>query len=203
MRHLLLNDIAEMNSRYRATFINSLSGFKSLNLVGTVSESGVNNLAPFNSIVHIGANPPCLGMIARPATEEHQTLANIKANKQYTLNAVNESIFEQAHQCSAKYTADQSEFTETGLPLFYSEKLKAPYVASSNIKIGLELIEIIPIHFNQTSLIIGKIIEIILPESIIEEDGFVNIAKAGSITCNGLDSYYKVSPLKRIPYAKP
>jgi hypothetical protein len=51
--------------------------------------------------------------------------------------------------------------------------------------------------------VIGKIIEIILPESIISKDGFVAIASAGSITCNGLDSYYSVKELKRIPYAKP
>jgi flavin reductase (DIM6/NTAB) family NADH-FMN oxidoreductase RutF len=110
---------------------------------------------------------------------------------------------EQAHQCSAKYDANTSEFEQTGLEVFLSEKNIAPYVLSSAIKIGLELVEIIPIPLNQTSLVIGKIIEIILPESIISEDGFVAIASAGSITCNGLDSYYSVKALKRIPYAKP
>lgn len=203
MRHLLLSDIEQMSSRYRASFINSLSGFKSLNLVGSISKDGQYNLAPFNSIVHIGSNPPYLGMIARPATESHQTLSNIIASGYYTLNSVSESIMEQAHQCSAKYDANTSEFEQTRLEVFLSEKNIAPYVLASAIKIGLELVEIMPIKLNQTSLVIGKIIEIILPESVISEDGFVDIASAGSITCNGLDSYYSVKALKRIPYAKP
>ena len=66
MRHLLLSDIEQMSSRYRASFINSISGFKSLNLVGTIAKDGQNNLAPFNTIVHICSNPPYLGMLARP-----------------------------------------------------------------------------------------------------------------------------------------
>ena len=71
------NDIESMQKRFRATFINSISGYKSLNLVGTRSLSGISNLAPFNSIIHIGSNPPYIGLIVRPQTEEHQTLKNI------------------------------------------------------------------------------------------------------------------------------
>ncbi len=43
---------------YRANFINSLTGFKSVNLIGSVNEMGQTNLSIFSSIVHIGSNPP-------------------------------------------------------------------------------------------------------------------------------------------------
>jgi flavin reductase (DIM6/NTAB) family NADH-FMN oxidoreductase RutF len=97
------SNIESMQKRFRATFINSISGYKSLNLVGTRSVKGVSNLAPFNSIIHIGSNPPLIGMIVRPQTEEHQTLQNIKDTFYYTLNHVQESFVEKAHQSSAKY----------------------------------------------------------------------------------------------------
>ena len=47
-----------MEDRKRIALINSLSGFKSLNLIGTINNQGQTNLAIFNSVVHIGANPP-------------------------------------------------------------------------------------------------------------------------------------------------
>lgn len=191
-----------MQKRFRATFFNSLSGFKSLNLVGTKGVNGVSNVAPFNSIIHIGANPPYIGMIARPETDEHQTLKNIRETKAYTLNHVNASIVRQAHQCSAKFDAHTSEFTATNLTEFYSDSLLAPYVLESNIKLGLHLESIIPIPLNNTSLVIGKVVEVILNENYVDKDGYVMLDDAGTITCAGLDSYFKVEHIERIAYAE-
>jgi hypothetical protein len=61
----------------------------------------------------------------------------------------------------------------------------------------------IDIEINGTSFIIGKIIDIIVPNEIIENDGFINIDKAGTITATGLDAYYTTSKIKRLSYAKP
>ncbi|MFN6039875.1 MAG: flavin oxidoreductase, partial [Bacteroidota bacterium] len=72
-----LQDILSFEQRYRATFINSIGGFKSVALIGTKNSSGQTNLAIFNSLVHIGANPPLLGFIVRPDSVERHTLENI------------------------------------------------------------------------------------------------------------------------------
>lgn len=195
-------DFDEMQKRFRATFFNSLSGFKSLNLVGTKGVNGVSNVAPFNSIIHIGANPPYIGMIARPETDEHQTLKNIRETKFYTLNHVNASIVKQAHQCSAKFDSQTSEFTATNLNEFYSDSHSAPYVLESNIKLGMQLESIIPIPLNNTSLVIGKVVEVILNENYVDVDGYVRLDDAGTITCAGLDSYFNVEHIERIAYAE-
>lgn len=195
-------DFDVMQKRFRATFFNSLSGFKSLNLVGTKGVNGVSNVAPFNSIIHIGANPPYIGMIARPETDEHQTLKNIRETKFYTLNHVNASIVKQAHQCSAKFDSQTSEFTATNLNEFYSDSHSAPYVLESNIKLGMQLESIIPIPINNTSLVIGKVVEVILNENYVDVDGYVRLDDAGTITCAGLDSYFNVEHIERIAYAE-
>lgn len=195
-------DFDEMQKRFRATFFNSLSGFKSLNLVGTKGVNGVSNVAPFNSIIHIGANPPYIGMIARPETDEHQTLKNIRETKFYTLNHVNASIVKQAHQCSAKFDSQTSEFTATNLNEFYSDSHSAPYVLESNIKIGLQLESIIPIPLNNTSLVIGRVVEVIMKDNYVEADGYVKLDDADTITCAGLDSYFNVEHIERIAYAE-
>lgn len=201
MKTLIKKDFDEMQKRNRATFFNSLSGFKSLNLVSTKGKNGVSNLAPFNSIIHIGANPTMIGMIARPETEEHQTLKNIRETGVYTLNHVNKTILNQAHLCSAKFDEETSEYTKTGLTEYYSENIESPYVKESNVKIGLELESIIPIPINGTYLVIGRVVEVIIDEKNIEHDGYVKLDQAGTITCAGLDSYFDVQHISRLPYA--
>lgn len=195
-------DIDSMQSRFRATMINSISGYKSIILVGTRSEEGISNLAPFNSVTHIGSNPPLIGMIARPQTEEHQTLKNIKETGYYTLNQVHESILNQAHQCSAKYDANTSEFDAVGFNEQYSESSTVPYVEESLLKMTLKLVDIIPIPLNGTSLVIGEIVEILIGDCKIEEDGYVHVEELGIVASLGLDGYLNVSPITRIPYAK-
>ncbi len=195
-------DIESMQKRFRANFINSISGYKSLNLVGTRSVSGISNLAPFNSIIHIGSNPPYIGMIARPQTEEHQTLQNIKDTTYYTLNHVHAGIVEKAHQCSAKYDANTSEFNEVGLTEMSSEISAAPYVEESRLKMHLKLVDIIEIPLNGTSLVIGEILEILIGDCKIEEDGHVHTEELESLASLGLDTYMNVTELARFPYAK-
>lgn len=196
-------DLMSLDKNKRVHLINSLGGFKSVALVGTSDNEGNNNLAIFSSIFHIGANPPLIGLIFRPSPPERDTYNNIIKTSYFTLNHVNESIFKQAHQTSARYDEGDSEFEKTGLTPDYKDHFFAPYVAESKIQLGIEFKEKVPISVNNTTLIIGEIIQIYIPEDSLNEDGFVDIEKANSITCSGLDSYHKTVQLDRLSYAKP
>ncbi|MDX2173433.1 MAG: flavin reductase [Bacteroidota bacterium] len=198
-----LEAIHLMEQRHRATFINSLGGFKSVCLIGTKSKGNQTNLAIFNSIVHIGANPPLVGFVIRPDSVERHTLNNILETGTYTINHINKKIYKQAHQTSARYSQEISEFTATGLTEEYKDDFLAPYVLQSNVKIGLELKEKIDFKINGTVFIIGEIKHIYLPEICLEQDGHVNLENAGTITCSGLDSYHFTTKLARLSYAKP
>ena len=72
--------IAQMPSRKRAALVNSLSGFKSANLVGTVDQYGRSNLAIMSSVVHLGSHPPLLALVVRPGGEDRHTLSNLIHN---------------------------------------------------------------------------------------------------------------------------
>ena len=157
MTHISSTQIADMEQRYRAAFINSLGGFKSVVLVGTVDGQGATNLAIFNSLFHIGANPPLCGLIFRPDTVERHTLSNIESTGVYTINHLNEGIYKKAHQTSARYPKDQSEFEATGLIPLFSETFQAPFVAESQVRLAVELREKIPLGINGTILMIGQI----------------------------------------------
>jgi flavin reductase (DIM6/NTAB) family NADH-FMN oxidoreductase RutF len=133
--------IKELDERFRVLFINSLSGFKSANLVGTQDKQGQTNLTIVSSVFHLGANPPLVGMIMRPHSVRRDTLENILETGYYTLNHVNSDIFQQAHQTSASYDADVSEFQEVGLTPELKKDIPAPFVQESRLKIAVKLVE--------------------------------------------------------------
>ena len=189
---------------YRANFINSLTGFKSASLIGTINAQGVPNLGMFSSIVHIGSDPALIGYINRPLAAAPHTLANIKANGFYTVNHIHSSFLAQAHQTSAKYPDEVNEFTEVGLTEEYIEGVKVPFVKESPIKYLLSLREIVPIALNTTFLVIGQL-EQVLMDPLLQptSDGFLHLDQAGSICSNGLDAYYNTELIDRYDYAKP
>ena len=189
---------------YRANFINSLTGFKSASLIGTINAQGVPNLGLFSSMVHIGSDPALIGYINRPLAAAPHTLANIKAGGFYTVNHIQASFLSQAHQTSAKYPDEVNEFTEVGLTEEYLDGIYVPFVKESPIKYLLSLKEIVPITLNATFLVIGQLEQVLMDPSFQPTtDGFLHLDQAGSICSNGLDAYYHTTLIDRYAYAKP
>lgn len=198
------NDILAMDVLYRRTFMNTLSGFKPAFLIGTTNGQGTHNLGTFNSIVHIGANPPHIGFIMRPLTVPRHTYSNIANTGHYTLNLITAGFVDKAHQCSAKYAQDESEFEATGLRPCFSESFPAPYVKEAPVKIGLRFAEKHHIASNDVWLIVGEVLEVIIEQDdIIQADGFLALHEAGGVSALGLDAYYEPKPLQRYAYARP
>ncbi len=191
---------------YRANFINSLTGFKSASLIGTINAQDIPNLGMFSSMVHIGSDPALIGYINRPvaAAPHPHTLANIKSNGFYTVNHIHPSFVDKAHQTSAKYPDEVNEFKEVGLTEEYLEGINVPFVKESSIKYLLSLKEIVPITLNATFLVIGQLEQVLIDPSLQPTaDGFLELDQIGSICSNGLDAYYNTSLIDRYAYAKP
>jgi flavin reductase (DIM6/NTAB) family NADH-FMN oxidoreductase RutF len=197
------SEIQSWERFYRANFINSLTGFKSVSLLGTNNQFGQTNLGVFSSIVHLGSDPALVGYINRPRKAAPHTLANIESTGFYTINHIMSSFLEKAHQTSAKYPDGVSEFEEVGLTPQYTDDFPAPFVGESNVRYALTLQEIVPIKINDTFLVIGKIHSIHLQNGLLMPDGFIDLHKAETICSNGIDSYYSIQPLGRMNYAKP
>ncbi|MBK7148104.1 MAG: flavin reductase [Bacteroidetes bacterium] len=201
--HYSQKQIEDMEKRKRAAFVNSLSGFKSASLIGTVDELGKTNLAIFSSVIHIGSDPALIGFISRPDTTRRHTLENILATNCFTINHIHAAIYRQAHQTSARYPKHVSEFDATGLTPEFRPLIPAPYVKECVIKYGLTFVEKHDLKINGTTLIIGKVEEVYLPENCLLPDGNIDAEAAGSITVSGLDNYHITKRLSRLSYAKP
>lgn len=196
-------DINAFEQRQRARFVNSLSGFKSANLVGTADPLGATNLAIVSSVIHLGSNPALIGMIMRPHATSRHTLENIQALNQYTLNHVHRSHYRQAHQTSARYAREQSEFEACGFSPEYIHGFQAPAVAESPLQMGMELQELVPIKLNGTILVIGEIKWVHVQETALGDDGYIDIERLGTVAISGLDGYHLTERLARLSYAKP
>jgi flavin reductase (DIM6/NTAB) family NADH-FMN oxidoreductase RutF len=197
------DELATMPARYKALLINSLSGFKSANLIGTQNKQGKNNLAIFSSVFHLGASPALVGFITRPNSVSRHTVEYIQQTQQYTINQVSEKFWREAHQTSARYSEDECEFNETGLTSTFIAGVKAPFVKESRLRYALKLQQVIPINLNGTQLVIGKVTHIFCDHNAVKNDGYIDIESLNTVTVSGLDSYHTSKRLSRLSYAKP
>ncbi|QJD09418.1 flavin oxidoreductase [Flammeovirga sp. MY04] len=201
--HLTKYLIKEMNRVKRLNLINSITGIKPANLIGSSSVKYGDNLAIFSSVVHLGSDPALLGFISRPSQDvPRHTLRNIYENNVYTINHVNTNQIMRAHYTSAKMYDQDSEFEKCHFTPEYIDGFNAPFVKEAKVKIGLELKESIPIKSNNTVMIVGEIQHIFIPEEAITEQGYLRLDKIDATGISGLNSYYSFNYLNSFPYAR-
>ncbi len=204
MIHLRRQDFDQLDHLYRINLINSCTGFKSANLIGTKSNGGTANVAVFSSVTHLGSNPPLLGIVFRPVSDvPRHTYENIKETGQFTINHIHEGIFEDAHHTSAKYDRDISEFEVTHLKEEYKNGWHAPFVKNAPIQMALTYCEEYTIRANNTTHLVAEIKDLFINEELIENDGFINLTKAKVMAINGLDGYTTPVLQKRLAYQRP
>ena len=197
-------ELADLDPEFKCNFINSLSGYKSVNLVGTIDSNKRTNLAIFNTIINVSTTPPLIGMLIKPPSTPRHTLNNIQETGFYTINHIGPTFYHKAHQTAARYSQDdKSEFDIVGLTPYYSKAIIAPYVTESIVKFGVKMTEKHEIKGNGAVFIVGEVIEVILPKKFVLSDGFIDIGAAATITSSGLDTYYTTRKIARLSYAKP
>jgi len=202
MKRITEQDIQGMEKVFRLNLINAITGYKPANLIGTAAADGATNLAIFSSVVHLGSNPPFIGMFTRPTTVPRHTYENIKATGRYTINHVPASLVAQAHYTSAEFPREESEFAACGFTPEYLNDFKAPYVQESPIKLGLELVEEVSVQATGTILLVGKVIDLYLPENLLRPDGTLDLNGADDVAISGLDAYHTVRELAAYEYAR-
>ena len=199
--HFNKQDIADWDRILRLKIINSVTGIKPANLIGTIGPNQQTNLAIFSSLVHLGSSPALLGFIARPETPEvGHTLQNILKNGEYTINHIHPDFTKGAHYTSAKFATAISEFDACGFAEEYIDGFKAPFVEESEFKIGMTFVDTIAIP-NGTKLVIGEIQHVILPD-IDLNGGDIDLEQANSVGISGLNSYYELKKVAQYPFVR-
>jgi flavin reductase (DIM6/NTAB) family NADH-FMN oxidoreductase RutF len=203
MQHFNTDEIQGLSKLYRLNLINSITGYKSANMIGTKSNSGEENVAIFSSITHLGSSPALLHFTLRPNTVPRDTYKNIKENNVFTVNHVSLGQIEQAHHTSAKYDENISEFDQTQLESEYRLDCHAPFVKGSPIGLGCRYLNEYNIKENGCVLIIAAIEHVFVDDQLLQEDGWVKLELGEVVAINGLDGYALPQLQKRLEYARP
>lgn len=201
--HITREQIDEFPHLYKINLMNSISGYKPANLIATKSNDNITNVAVFSSVVHYGSSPAILGFVLRPTTVVRNTYNNIKETRYYTINAINEAIIEEAHHTSAKYSSEISEFDKTTLSEEFKNDFHAPFVAESPLQIGMKFLEEYHIKANGTILVLGEVTDLYFKDSMLSEDGFLNLSNEKVAAINGLDTYMVAENYTRLSYQRP
>ena len=195
--------ISNLDKVYRINLINSCTGFKSANLLGTISNEGITNVAIFSSVIHLGSDPPTLGFILRPKTVQRDTYKNIQETGVFTINHIWEDIIKDAHHTSAKYEEHISEFDVTDLEPEFKGNFKAPFVKNAPVQMCMKFLQDVYISSNDVTMIVAQIKELYVNNEILEKDGFINLSKGKVLAINGLDAYCTTTLKDRFSYQKP
>lgn len=191
-----------MDKIYRLNLVNSLSGIKPVNLVGTISADNITNLAVISSVVHLSSSPALLGFMQRPVTVPRHTYQNIHDTGEFSINMVAVNFTDKAHYTSAKFNNFQSEFDECGLtPQYFNESI-APCVAESPLKIVMKYEEEYEIKASNTILMVGSIQSVYVVPEAIDAAGMIDMELLQAAGLSGLNTYYKLTKTARYPYAR-
>ena len=203
MKKISAQQVKDLPKIHRLNLVNSCTGYKSANLIATKSKEGIENVAIFSSVTHLGSDPALVGFILRPATVPRDTYKNLKETGYFTINHITSNMISDAHHTAANYDETISEFDKTNLEPEYFEGIDTPFVKGSPVRLLCKYLNEYEIKENGVIHIIAAIETIFHDENLVEgKEYFLQLDKANVVAVNGLDGYCLPKLINRFQYAR-
>src|SRR5690606_28692463 len=129
------------------------------------------------------------------------TFTNIMETDYYTINHIHPEFIKNAHYTSGNFSKGISEFQRCGLTEEYFEDFNAPFVKESTFKMGLQFKEKIDITLNNTILVIGEIVQLLMPDTVLINDD-IDLQASNAVGISGLNSYYSLNKIEQFPFVR-
>ena len=166
-------EIEKMDRIQRLNLVNSCTGYKSANLIATINNQGKTNVAVFSSVTHLGSDPALISFILRPPSVPRHTYENIKAYGYFSINHITVEQITDAHQSSANYPEEISEFDQTGLQPIYHNDCPVPFVKGSPVKLLCKHVNEYAIKENDCLFIVASIEAIFYEDELLTADNWL------------------------------
>lgn len=143
--------------------------------IGTRSEDGVANLAPYSYFNVVAPDPPTF-VFAPVLGGRKDTLANIEATREFTVNIVSEETVEAMNLSSGSYPADVDEFEICGLTAVAAESIGAPLVGEAVANFECVVTHTIPVGRPSEDLpgtgmlVVGEATKVHVAERLIDDN---------------------------------
>lgn len=168
---------------------NAIVGPRPIGWIGTLSPSGVRNLAPYSFFNAFSYTPPLIGF---SSTDRKHSARNAELSGEFTWNLVTRSLAEQMNASST--ASDVDEFAVAGLEAAASVEIAAPRVAASPVTFECRVSEIVPLrgadgHPSPGVLTIGEVVAVHIDERLLL-DGVYQTALAHPVLRGGGPTAY-------------
>ena len=167
--------------------------------ISSISESGVNNLAPFSYFNAVGDDPPhVMFSTGRGNDTNKDTLNNVLATKQFVVNMVTEALTEQMNSTAQSVHADIDEFELAGVTPIASQKIKPMRVKESPITFECELVHhyFLEDHKNGGAcVIIGRIVMMHFDDDVLLDNYKINMENYKPVSRLAGSHYSKIGEL--------
>ena len=174
-------------------------------LIATTNPEGEGNLAPFSYFMAVSSQPPCIAVSITPksATEEKDTLRNIRATGEFTINLVAEWMVEAVNYTSATFPYGVDEMTKVGLTPLPSESVRPPRVLESPVQLECRLEQLIPVGqgHGSSNLVIGRILKAHVANDALK-NGQIDASKVRPISRLGGNFYGCTDRIFELPRPK-
>jgi len=167
--------------------------------ISSVSENGINNLAPFSYFNAVGDDPPHVMFSTGIGNNTHKdTLKNVLATKQFVVNMVTEELVEQMNTTAQAVHADIDEFELAGVTPIASEKVKPMRVKESPINLECELVHHYFLEGHKhggACVIIGRIVMMHFDDSVLSDNYKINMENYKPVSRLAGSHYSKIGEL--------
>ncbi|KAH0839452.1 hypothetical protein J3R83DRAFT_242 [Lanmaoa asiatica] len=172
--------------------------------VSTISEDGVENLAPFSWFNMVTSWPPLVSFsCSNGPARIKDTTNNVKNSKGFTVNIISEPFVENANVTSIDAPPDFNEWSISGLTKAPSVHVKASRVKESAFSMECELFQAIDIVHPETgectsTLVLAHVKYIHVRNDMLTERGTIDVTKFKPIARLGDISYARVGDAFRL-----
>ncbi|MEE9415730.1 MAG: flavin reductase family protein [Acidimicrobiales bacterium] len=137
--------------------------------IGTVDEEGVSNLAPFSFFNVVAGHPPTV-VFAPASVGRKDTLDNVKATGEFTVNVVTIEVVEAMNASAATVAAEVDEFELSGVTAVASDCIAAPMVAESKANFECVVTHLLPIGQGRLGghLVVGEAVMVHVADQLLD-----------------------------------
>ncbi|KAJ7583335.1 hypothetical protein C8J56DRAFT_953698 [Mycena floridula] len=172
--------------------------------VSSISDDGVENLAPFSFFNQVSGNPAVISLSCATSPRVKDSAANIKSTRGFTVNIISEPWVQQANMASIDAPDSVNEWPITGLTKAPSIHVKPARVKESAFSMECEFLQSVDLFDPNdpqtvtTNMILGLVKYIHVRNDMLNERGIVDPGKLKPIARLGDISYASIGPGYRI-----
>lgn len=182
---------------------NAIVGPRPIGWIGTLSPTGVRNLAPYSFFNAFSYTPPLIGF---SSTTRKDTARNAELSGEFTWNLVTRPLAEQMNATSM--TDDVDEFLASGLEAAESVDISAPRVAASPVSFECRVSDVIALRGadgrpSAGVLTIGEVVAVHIDEVLIPEGIYQTALAQPVLRAGGPSAYFEVLAEGRFDLQRP